>query len=146
LNLVAGNTYPAMPSGSTPKVVALSGGVGTLAGDLDPSGDACSVGTTVQLGGRNIGDLLNAKGVTWGSFMGGFDLTIANPDSSSGCSRRSPATPANGGPTKHYIPHHAFFQYWQSTLNAAYTRPSSVAETILAGEFGPLRIVAAIRG
>jgi hypothetical protein len=51
---------------------------------------------------------------------------------------------ANGGPTKDYIPHHAFFQYRQSTLNAAYTRPSSVAETILGGEFGPLRIVAAI--
>ena len=31
------------------------------------------------MGGKNIGDLLNAKGVTWGAFMGGFDLTITNP-------------------------------------------------------------------
>ena len=27
------------------------------------------------MGGKNIGDLLNAAGVTWGFFMGGFDLT-----------------------------------------------------------------------
>ena len=28
------------------------------------------------MGGKNIGDLLNAAGVTWGFFEGGFDLTI----------------------------------------------------------------------
>ena len=33
------------------------------------------------MGGQNIGDLLNAKGISWGSFMGGFDLTITNPES-----------------------------------------------------------------
>jgi len=83
------------------------------------------VGTTVQLGGKNIGDLLNEKGVTWGAFMGGFDLTVA--DGSTGCSRQSPASASNGGPTKDYIPHHAFFQYHASTANPAHTRPSSVA-------------------
>ena len=31
-----------------------------------------------QFGGKNIGDLLNAKGVTWGFFEGGFDLTLTN--------------------------------------------------------------------
>ena len=31
------------------------------------------------MGGKNIGDLLNAAGVTWGSFMGGFNLNINNP-------------------------------------------------------------------
>ena len=133
LNLVAGNTYPATLTGSSPKVVTASGpvaanGTGTLVGDLDPTGDLCSKGATVQLGGRNIGDLLSARGVTWGSFMGGFDLTLRNADSSTGCDRQSPATAANGGPTRDYIPHHAFFQYWASTLNAQHTRPASVAE------------------
>jgi phospholipase C len=66
--------------------------------------------------------------------MGGFDLTITNADSSTGCNRQSPASAANGGPTKDYIPHHAFFQYWASTLNAAHTRPNSVAEI---GHNGP---------
>jgi phospholipase C len=134
LNLVAGNTYPATPSASTPKVVATSGSVGTLVGDLDPTGDVCSKGTTVQLGGKNIGDLLSAKGITWGSFMGGFDLGLTNADSSTGCNRQSPATAANNGPTKDYIPHHAFFQYWQSTMNADHTRPASLAEI---GHDGP---------
>jgi phospholipase C len=127
LNLLAGNTYPATPSASSTKVVPNNLGPGTIVGDLDPTGDVCSSGTTVQLGGLNIGDLLTAKRVTWGAFMGGFDLTVKNPDGSTGCSRRSPATPANAGPTADYIPHHAFFQYFASTANPAHTRPKSPA-------------------
>jgi phospholipase C len=128
LNLVAGNTYPATPSAPSTKVVPNNAGPGTLVGDLDPTGDVCSAGTTVQLGGKNIGDLLNANGVTWGSFMGGFDLTATNPDGSTGCNRQSPASASNGGPTKDYIPHHSFFNYYASTANPAHTRPASVSE------------------
>jgi len=126
LNLVAGNTFPATLSGAaaSAKIVNPTGQTGTLNGDIDPTGDICSAKTTVQLGGQSVGDLLNAKGISWGSFMGGFDLTITNPDGSSGCKRKSPASPSNSGPTADYIPHHAFFQYWASTLNAAHTRPS----------------------
>ena len=39
------------------------------------------------MGGQNIGDLLNAAGVTWGFFEGGFDLTITNPNGTTGCNR-----------------------------------------------------------
>ena len=108
LNLVAGNTFPAIPSAASAKVVPNNAGPGTLVGDLDPTGDVCSGTPTISIGGKNIGDLLNAHGVTWGGFMGGFDLTVKNPDGSTGCHRQSPATPANGGPTNDYIPHHAF--------------------------------------
>src|SRR5487761_2085323 len=66
--------------------------------------------------------------------MGGFDLTVVNGNSTAGCSRSSPATAANGGPTRDYIPHHAWFQYYASTLNALHTRPASVAEI---GHDGP---------
>ncbi len=126
LNLVAGNTYPATTSASSPKLVGVSSGIGTLVGDLDPTGDVCSGPPTVQMGGQNIGDLLTAKGISWGSFMGGFDLTITNPSpgSGTGCKRMSPAMPANGGPTADYIPHHAFFQYWASTANPTHARPT----------------------
>jgi phospholipase C len=134
LNLVAGNTYPATPSAASTKVVPNNAGPGTLVGDLDPKGDTCSAGTTVQLGGTNIGDLLNTKGVSWGAFMGGFDLTVTNANGTSACGRSSPATAANGGPTKDYIPHHAFFQYYASTVNPLHTRPSSIAEI---GHSGP---------
>src|SRR2546423_2042889 len=135
LNLVAGNTYPATPSAPSTKVVPINAGPGTLVGDLDPAGDVCSAGTTVQLGGPNIGDLLNAKGVSWGAFMGGFDLSATNANGTTGCGRSSlasasnaaPGTPPNLNTTKDYIPHHAFLQYYASTANPQHLRPSSVA-------------------
>ncbi|MBV8119553.1 MAG: alkaline phosphatase family protein [Alphaproteobacteria bacterium] len=134
LNLIAGNTYPATPSASSPKVAAVKNGVGTMVGDLDPTGDACSGSPTVRLGGQNIGDLLNARGVTWGAFMGGFNLSIVNPNGTTGCNRSSPASAANGGPTHDYIPHHAWFQYFASTANPTHTRPNSISEI---GHAGP---------
>jgi phospholipase C len=103
----------------------------TVIGDGDPLGDKCSNPAIdqVQLHGKNIGDLLNAKGITWGSFMGGFDLTITNPNGTIGCLRetdpKAPGTPAST--STDYIPHHAWFQYYASTANPNHTRPSSVA-------------------
>jgi phospholipase C len=102
----------------------------TLIGDADPLQDACSnpTGDQVTLGGKNIGDLLNAKGITWGSFMGGFDLTVANANGTTGCLRETdptaPGTPAFT--SVDYIPHHAWFQYYASTRNPTHARPSSV--------------------
>ncbi|HEY6300239.1 MAG TPA: alkaline phosphatase family protein [Candidatus Binatus sp.] len=128
LNLVAGNTSPATLTGTSTSVVD-----GTLVSDLDPTGDPCSNQTTnVAIGGQNIGNLLSAQGLSWGSFMGGFDLTITNPNGTTGCHRSSPATPANSltvppaasNFTADYIPHHAFFQYFSSTANPMHTRPS----------------------
>jgi phospholipase C len=133
VNLVAGNTYPATTSASTPKLIAVNAGVGTIVGDLDPMDDICSTGTpTLRMGGQNIGDLLNAKGISWGSFMGGFDLTVTNPNGTTGCNRSSLATPANSTTvpppannfTNDYIQHHAWFQYWTSTENPNHTRPN----------------------
>jgi phospholipase C len=135
MNLVAGNTYPAtVTTTSTSGVVAITNGVGTVVSDPQPTGDVCSSATRtqVQMGGKNIGDLLNAKFVTWGAFMGGFDLTVTNLNKTTGCNRSTPGsasniTPANTtGATADYIPHHAFFQYWASTANPTHTRPSSL--------------------
>jgi phospholipase C len=103
----------------------------TLIGDADPVQDVCSnpTGDQVTLGGKNIGDLLNARGITWGSFMGGFDLTVVNANGTTGCARETnPA--ASGTPpftSTDYIPHHAWFQYYASTRNPSHARPSSVA-------------------
>jgi phospholipase C len=133
MNLVAGTTYPSTPSAPHAKVVPNNAGPGSLVGDLDPTGDVCSSGTTVRSASQNIGDLLTAAGVTWGSFMGGFDLTVTNKNGTTGCKRSSPATPANGGPTADYIPHHSFFNYFTSTANFMHTRPASVSEIGSAG-------------
>jgi len=102
----------------------------TLIGDADPIGDVCSnpTGDQVTLGGRNIGDLLNDKGITWGAFMGGFDLTVVNANKTTGCQRETdPTAPGTAAFTSaDYIPHHAWFQYYASTRNPQHTRPSSV--------------------
>jgi phospholipase C len=136
MNLVAGNTYPATinPAGPTSGVVAVANGVGTVVSDPDPTGDVCSAAgrTQVQMGGKTIGDLLNANHVTWGAFMGGFDLTITNSNGTTGCNRSTPGSASNKtatnptGATADYIPHHAFFQYWASAANPAHTRPSTL--------------------
>ncbi|HEY4835567.1 MAG TPA: alkaline phosphatase family protein [Bradyrhizobium sp.] len=109
----------------------------TEIGDGDPIGDVCSNPAIdqVTMAGKNIGDLLNDKGITWGSFMGGFDLGIVNPPNpghpqgTTGCQRETdptaPGTPAFT--SVDYIPHHAWFQYYTSTSNPTHARPSSVA-------------------
>jgi phospholipase C len=102
----------------------------TLIGDADPELDVCANPAIdrVTMAGRNIGDLLNQRGVTWGSFMGGFDLTVVNPNGTTGCARetdpKAPGTPAFT--SVDYIPHHAWFQYYASTANPTHARPSSV--------------------
>jgi phospholipase C len=102
----------------------------TEIGDGDPLGDACSNPTLdqVTMHGKNVGDLLNAKGITWGSFMGGFDLSVVNANGTTGCARETdptaPGTPAFT--SVDYIPHHAWFQYYTSTANPNHLRPNSV--------------------
>jgi len=130
-------------SGQTNGVVATLNGTGdevdggdgslTMISDADPLGDMCSSPTRDQgqMGGKNIGDLLTAAGVTWGSFMGGFNLQITNSNGTSGCSRSSSNL---AGTTGDYIPHHSFFNYWKSTSNLNHTRPKSVFEI---GHNGP---------
>jgi len=129
LNLVSGQTngLAAYLNGTGSETDGGNGSL-TVVGDPDPIGDVCSAPTRnqVQMSGKNIGDLLNEAGVSWGSFMGGFDLTIKNANGTTGCLRSS--TSAYTGTTGDYIPHHAFFQYYESTLNAQHTRPSSVSE------------------
>jgi phospholipase C len=128
LNLVAGNTFEGtITNGLSAKGnIAGAANAGAVIGDPDPTADVCSnpARTQITMSGKNIGDLLNAAGITWGSFVGGFALNVTNTNGTTGCKRSSTGL---SGLTADYIPHHAFFQYWASTLNANHTRPSSVA-------------------
>jgi phospholipase C len=112
VNLISGQTH-----GIAASLGDISGDVvdGTLIGDADPLYDDCGSPDQVGLSGRNIGDLLNAKGVTWGWFEGGF----------SNCNATHTTT--NGGVRKDYIPHHQPFQYYASTANRHHLPPTSVA-------------------
>jgi phospholipase C len=94
--------------------------------DEDPSGDVCSSTTAnFSMTGKNIGDLMNTAGVTWGFFEGGFNLSITNANGTTGCTRSQPSANIPGNPLKaDYIPHHQPFQYWPSTANPLHYRPT----------------------
>ena len=100
-------------------------------GNPQPFNDDCSnhaAGNHLVTGtGRNIGDLLNAKGVTWGWFQGGFAPTTAwsgVPGTYAACA----TTHQNigGGSSFDYLPHHNPFSYCASTANPHHLPPSSI--------------------
>jgi len=126
LNMFAGNTNGAIvPPGLTAAVIADGQGGLTQINDTDPVGDVCSSKTAqVEMTGKNVGDLLNAANIPWGSFMGGFNLQTVNGNSTSGCAR-STLSPVIGSAITDYIPHHAWFQYYPSTANLTHARPTS---------------------
>ncbi len=119
INLISGQTHGASPD---PGVVV----DGTAISDDDPTGDVCSGKSTFSMTGKNVGDLLNAKGLTWGWFEGGFDLGIRNPNGTTGC-KRSHTSQVFTTPKVDYIPHHEPFQYYAQTANLKHLRPTSVA-------------------
>ena len=117
VNLISGQTNGAIndSNGSGALIEDGSGGMTDIS-DADPAGDMCSTttGEMFSMSGKNIGDLLNAAGVSWGFFEGGFDLTQTNPNGSTGCSR-STTSLITGVKKADYIPHHQPFQYYKST-------------------------------
>ncbi len=127
INLISGQTNGISQQINGGSAI-VDGGNGslTLIGDVDPLGDLCSSPTRqAQFSGSNIGDLLNARGITWGWFEGGFDLSAKNSDGSTGCSRDNYSAYTKAK-TADYIPHHQPFQYYASTSNPKHLRPASV--------------------
>ncbi len=118
LNLVSGQTHGFSTTSSAVSAT------GTAFSDADPTGDICSKGSTfisMDPNNKNIGDLLNEKGVTWGWFEGGF--REAAGVATCGISHANMA----GVVSADYIPHHEPFQYYPSTANPQHLAPSSVA-------------------
>ncbi len=130
INLIAGQTNGILSSTNAPSANQVADGQGgfTMIGDAEALGDKCSAtgSFNASMSGKNIGDLLNAQGLSWGWFQGGFDLTITNPNGSTGCSR-STVSPITGNTVTDYSDHHQPFQYYASTANPNHTRPVSVS-------------------
>jgi phospholipase C len=98
----------------------------TMINDVDPGYDECSTPKDqAMMDGKNIGDLLNAAKISWGGFMGGFDLETTNTNGTTGCKRTTHSTVV-GNDIVDYIPHHDWFQYYASTANPKHLRPSSL--------------------
>ena len=139
LNLISGQTGNAYavdpktgakvedPGGVSP---LNSAGFGTVYGDPDPAFDDCSDSNHTSANplavatGKNIGDLLNARNVSWGWFQGGFKPTgTANGFAVCGSSHAN----IGGNSSVDYSPHHNPFEYYKSTANPKHLPPSSEA-------------------
>jgi phospholipase C len=120
LNLVAGSTA----------TVDTAHTVGDVSGDIadraviadpDPYYDDCGSPEQLAVTGKNIGDLLNAAGITWGWFQGGFAPT----STSNGKAACASQTPNLGGTLQaDYSAHHEPFQYFKETANPHHLAPS----------------------
>jgi phospholipase C len=125
LNLVSGQTHGVVPANLVFQGDTLTAR-GTIIADPDPQFDDCSAGPTVHMTGTNIGDRLNAAGVTWGWFEGGFRATARTKKDQAVCGTSH--TGGDGKPHNDYIPHHEPFQYYKSTANPGHLPPSAPAK------------------
>lgn len=143
LNLIAGQTYgvtavnPTTLQPTTDSYVvsgATASGVGTVTNDPDPAYDDCSdknhtsTNNLGSMSGQNIGDELNARGVTWGWFQGGFAPTTAAGNSTTYAVCAAAHTNLAGATVTDYSPHHNPFEYFKSTSNPHHLPPTSLAE------------------
>jgi len=144
INLIAGTTatatlFPTKPNG---KPASASGNIangattGPIIGDPRPAGDECVLtnpglqGTNmVSIVGKNVGDLLNAKNITWGWFEGGFAPTGFNASGQAICGAHHVGLAGDDAveTVGDYIPHHEPFQYYTSTQNLHHVLPSNPA-------------------
>ena len=133
INLISGQTNGAVVHGGTSGNVAN----GTLIGDAEPLFDQCSNantplnpdgtpgGVTASFTGKNIGDLMNAEGVTWGWFQGGFTPSSVSNGRAICCTQHANIA---GATQNDYVEHHEPFQYYTSTANPDHVSPSSVSQ------------------
>ncbi|MGB6191098.1 MAG: alkaline phosphatase family protein [Terracidiphilus sp.] len=136
INLISGQTNGILQDVNSGGAVIDDGNGGlTLISDPDPLGDKCSgtTGELVQFAGKNLGDLLNERGISWGFFEGGFNLGTVNANKTTGCDRNTRSA-VTGVTSRDYLPHHEPFQYYTSTANPTHTRPTSPFTVGLAGD------------
>ncbi len=128
INLISGQTNGVVNDGNAEGSIVSDGNGGyTLYRNANPVNDVCSAtsAATVHMMGRNVGDLLNEAGVTWGFFHEGFDISVTNSNGTTGC-RRSNRSEVTGQTPVDYNPILNPFQYYASTANPLHSRPTSV--------------------
>jgi phospholipase C len=113
LNLLSGQTHGVVVKAGKAKPTQLANG--SVIGNMQPFFDDCAVGQTpnIVMTGKNVGDLMNAAGISWAWFYGDF----------------GPVSTTGGVPTctPLYNSHYAPFDYYQSTANPHHIAPASLA-------------------
>jgi len=148
LNLIAGTTSLAtlQPSADGSKAantknangnVAGSALTGPAIGDPRPFYDDCvatdpttsKLYTKIRISvvGKNVGDLLNAKNLTWGWFQGGFAPTGFDAQGRPICGAHHVGLAGDDAvnTSGDYIPHHEPFEYFLQSTNQHHLRPSN---------------------
>jgi phospholipase C len=120
--------YAVTPAGvKTADPGAITAG-GTVYGDLDPHYDQCSDSNHTStnpegvMTGKNIGDLLDAKHVTWGWFQGGF---VPSSHNKGGAVCGKDSENIAGSELQEYTPHWNPFQFNATTANPDHLPPTS---------------------
>jgi phospholipase C len=132
INLVSGQTH-----GVLPKDIKNVVSNGTLIDDPDTKFDDCSTHQKISFTGKNIGNLLNDKTITWGWFEGGFKPTNMPSTGNTATTTTTAGFPAKaecnsshvniaGNNITDYVVHHEPFQYYNSTANPHHLPPTSV--------------------
>jgi phospholipase C len=128
INVISGMTGGVDPSKEinvTPDEVA----GGSVIGDPDPWFDDCNAPQFGAVGLKstnlNIGNLLSAKGISWGWFQGGF-APSAVVNGIAQC--KTTTNRIDGTPETAYSAHHEPFQYYPSTANPHHLPPANLAE------------------
>jgi phospholipase C len=141
LNLIAGNTFPGTlaplrPNGKPASAAGNIAGAqttGAVIGDPRPLMDDCVASNPkfqgvnqITMSGKNVGDLLNAKGITWGWFQGGFAPTGVDAQGRAVCGQHHTGLAGDDAIVNagDYIPHHEPFMYFAQTTNPHHLRPS----------------------
>jgi len=127
INLVSGQTGGAHPE-NLKSFRGLGASIvlnGTMIGNPAAGFDDCTeeTGTGVSFAGQNIGDLLNARGITWGWFSAGFTPTRFSSNGKAICGTEHVA--ANGRKMPVYDDPDPF-EYYKSTANPHHKSPTSV--------------------
>jgi len=116
MNLLSGQTHGLTVMAGTAGPTVISNN--TIIANVQPFYDDCAAGATpnVVMTGKNVGDLMNAAGVSWGWFYGDFAPVSINM--------------AGGTPTATctsiYNSHYAPFDYFQDTSNPHHISPTSL--------------------
>jgi phospholipase C len=124
------DAHAVTPAGAATTDTGAITSYGTIYGDIDPHYDQCSDASHTDsnpegvMTGKNIGDLLNAKHITWGWFQGGFAPTSHN---AGGAVCGAVSNNIDGSPLTEYTPHWEPFQFNVTTANPAHLAPTSEA-------------------
>jgi phospholipase C len=143
INLAAGDTggvdythkanNPSIATAAKPNADLTPDGQGgySLTSDAQPYWDDCSTRDAIAMSGQNIGDLLNAQGLSWGWFQGGERPTTSFADALA-------ATGQTGQSTATFIPNQFKGKFFQSVPNATDQGICNAVHPVGAGLTAPL--------